>query len=297
MNIGFLFIVALSYFVNGPDKLVPQPHKGIKTCRIFQYSGIDSFNAKVTLTITYNDNGQITTEKYVGYKTTLYDGSGDGICSYFYDSHQRLQRMDYNKDTMNPQKSIHNPEDGTRRQSYLYDSSGKLIYVKSSSYLRKVMPAPPEFRNKWRHSYSLFPSWDKGSIMYYAYDSINRLIDKNAPKAGQQNHYTFKYNTDNKLIEEDSYTDTTLLYRQLYTYSDSRYSNQVFWVDYPKGALFKFKLDKKGREVEDLALDDNGKIYRKIVTHYNDNNLIVKKICYNSDNKPVLTHIYQYYDK
>ena len=51
---------------------------------VYQYFGTDSLTKSIAKTINYNSRGQVSTEKYVGWKTSAQEGTDDGTYTYFY---------------------------------------------------------------------------------------------------------------------------------------------------------------------------------------------------------------------
>lgn len=64
--------------------------------------------------------------------------------------------------------------------------------------------------------------------------------------------------------------------------------------EYSPQMTYIFKVNSKGQIIEQKVTDEKGKMYSKETSEYNSQGLVSKTIAYDGDNKPTMTHMYEY---
>ncbi|MEM7368129.1 MAG: hypothetical protein AAF587_05970 [Bacteroidota bacterium] len=277
-------------------------------CYVHQFSGDDSSNKSVSQTIEYYPNGKIASRTYKGYKESAIKGPVD-----------RITRFDY-------QDSLLVQERSEYTHFYSYSTQRIMIYnqknqcIKVVSYNNKKRLKPSARRNKGigrpggciirEKDYEKKPSWAIRSIISYHYDPLGKKVEYYASDIhwGSQNRYTWAYNENGQIKEYCSYDHDRLIWKKAYRYTDSTYQYTMTWYDYdgnPKQfsknswdhypqIRHTFRLDEKGREIEEQVATEDGEFRSRTVTEYNADGLVAKTVRYDESQKPEMTHIYEY---
>jgi hypothetical protein len=122
------------------------------------------------------------------------------------------------------------------------------------------------------------------------YDLQGNLVESNEFfKGALKSRHTYKYDEKLNIKEENFYeADGRLKLKELFKYDDKR--NVVEITDYDRTGVFKAKYtyayDAKGNQVEEREFDgENSTKYKKILTHYDNENNIIEVTQYNEKGK------------
>lgn len=273
-------------------------------CEILQFSGEDSSKIKITKVITYDEQGRIISEKYDGYKKSASDGTADATYFYHYQDSLLICRT-----------SIDGNKDSTKT-TFEYNRRGLLKSESHFDYARRLRNDVDKGMGRPggciidEEDYEKERTWGRTSIINYKYNKQGNKIEYYAPKVhwGRQNRYTWKYDAQNKITEHCSYEDSLLIWREVFSYSQSVYEFTRTWYDYEgnpqhlkekKGEYwpqykFTYKLDDQGREKEEIVSNEKGEISSTTTTEYNEFGMISKTVTYDKDHQAEITHIYKY---
>lgn len=152
-------------------------------------------------------------------------------------------------------------------------------------------------------------SWKLEERIIYTYDSNNRKTESYDPfYNNSHNKYTWSYNTLGKIDEQRYYSNNSLYSIKKYKYSELNYQYTLTTYEYDGTPThlkkdrydwqvqltYFFDLDSQGRVIKETVTTDKNELRRFIVTKYNKNNLIEKRVRYNKFSQPEMTHIYTY---
>lgn len=268
-------------------------------CEVKQYEGTDSAHAIVARTMTYNSRGQLITEKFQGWKDSKEESTPDGLYTYFYND-TVLTGWKYGSDTGD-----------SSRVEFQYDANGKLI--RQSTFQWKLLEGGGTRRVMTPDGMREEPMrrWEQTSLITYSYDDKGRKILYDATRLHYSplNMYRWEYDEQGRIASHTSYTRGRITWKEDYQYFDWGYRYWRTWYDF-EGNLrheageenpsyypllfYTCTRDKQGRITEESVSNEKQKLQKRTATYYNKEGRITKTICYNSENKPAVTHIYVY---
>jgi len=241
-------------------------------CKVYQFAGTDSSKMFVAKKINYTiGNKQILSEVYTDYKENASVGWTDGTYLYFY------------KDTLLKRRMFGDTNKDSTKALYKYDKKGKLTIEEHWSKKHKK-------------------SWQLISMINHRYDSLGNEVEYYAAEMhwDTQNRYTWKYDSTGKVLEYSSYNHKKLLWTETYWYSDTGYCFTRVWynIDGTKKEgneiTYAYKLDNKGRIIEESIFNDKVKLIKKTTTSYNKKGQIARTVCYDASGNAAMTHVYMY---
>ncbi|HTF05200.1 MAG TPA: hypothetical protein VK826_14325 [Bacteroidia bacterium] len=265
-------------------------------CEIWQYFGTDSVNKSLAQIITYNARGQMVTEQYIGWKTTMQEGTPDGTYTYIYNDTFLVKRI-YSSETGDSSYTV-----------YTYDG-GRLIR-QSQFELKSVGNTGGQLQIDDGSGKSKGPRrWEQTSDISFSYDAKGRkiLYDASRLHFSTQNMYKWTYDDQNRVTQHQSYSRGKLTWQEDYQYFEGSYRYFRIWYDaegnprhenkesysyYPL-LFFTYTLDKQGRIIEEKITDENKNLHERTTTAYNKVDKIAKTVHYTKDEQSV-THIYKY---
>ena len=284
----------------------------ILTCDIYQYEGADSNDIRISKIIKYGINNNLLSEEFKDFKTSLRDGTANVITYYDYKDRLLVQKRTLYIDNTTP---TFNSQDSAKI-IFSYNDQGLL--EKREHYDLKKRLKPNVDKGFGRpggciideNDYEERSSWDITGVIFFKYDSLGRQIEYYAPSIfwTNQNRYTWSYNTDNKITDYCSYEDQRMIWDKKFAYTDSSFQYTRTWYDYdgtPEHLKEKsweytpqithvFKLDSRGRVIEEIVKNEKGKFQYRSITEYNTSGFVSKEIRYDEKDKPEITHIYKY---
>lgn len=282
------------------------------TCYIYQYAGLDSSSKTISKVVKYDKDNRVLSEKYQGFKKSSYEGTSNVIDFYDYKNELFVQKRTVYTDNSTP--SFRQLD--SAKTIFYYDNQNNLIKRQHYDLKRRIKPNVDKGLGRpggciiVEEDYEKESSWDIKSEILFRYDSLNRKIEYYAPEIhwGSQNRYTWSYYDNGKINEYRSYDHDRLIWIEKFSYTDTSYQFIRTWYDYegnPKHLKEKSwehtpqitlisKLDNQGRVIEETKVNEKGDFLGSTKTEYNQIGLVIKKVKYNKDKQPDMTHIYDY---
>lgn len=284
----------------------------ILACYIYQYAGLDSINKSISKIVKYDINNRVLSEQYQGFKKSSYDGTANVIDYYDYKNELLVQKRTVYTDNSTP--SFRQLD--SAKTVFYYDNQKKLVKSQHYDFIVRLKPnvdkglGRPGGCHIDEEDYEKESLWDITSEIIFKYDSLDRKIEYYAPKIhwGNQNRYTWSFYDNGKINEYRSYDHDRLIWIEKYSYADTSYQFSRTWYDYdgnpehlkenileyiPQITLIS-KLDSQGRVIEESKLNEKGEFLNSTITEYNTFGYVTKKVRYNKDKQPEMTHIFYY---
>lgn len=282
------------------------------TCCIYQYSGTDSIEKIVSKIVKYGINNLVLSEQDHGFRESSYEGTANVISYYDYKNGLLVQQRKVYRDNSTPS---FRQQDSTKT-TYYYDKDNKLEKRQHFDFKRRLKANLDKGIGRRggciveEEDYEKESSWDIISEIFFKYDTLGRKTEYNAPYIhwDNQNRYTWLYYNDGKVNEYRSYDHDRLIWIEKFTYTDASYQFIRTWYDYDGNPehlkeksweytpqiTHKYELDSLGRIIEETEMTEKGDFLYRSVIEYNSSGLVSKKVRYNQENKPDITHIYEY---
>lgn len=277
----FLFLISIfisNILCNAQD---------FKKCIVYEFSGKDSSKQHIALTKFFNNNGKVVSETYSNYHRSIVEGNSDGTYYYSYN------------DTLITSIIFINLENDTLKILKHYNNNNYL--VKEEHYVCEKQLRKDTIR-----------TWSKTNEINLIYDTFGRLI-----KRDEQNVYqkTWKYDNENKIIQECGYDNGKLKYKEEYNYFNGGYKYSTIYYDnngIPEKPEYTdiifnpiftttFYLDRNGQIIKEEITTENGIKINNETTYYNNAGKIVKTInqyfdkhYISSNGQTEITHIFEY---
>jgi hypothetical protein len=263
------------------------PNRVVKT---EQFTNGDSLKSKIAKEEYFNGS-LIVKEVYRNYMTSEYDGFGDGEYQYFYNKEKKLIHEFY----------IESPSGDTVKSIYKYFKNSKDCHIYVYDFRRRLrsdMPHTDIIQEKdltekriWLFNTMYINSYDKNDNLIRHYEPPKEFYYTN------QNLYTYRYK-GNKLIEEDSYLNDSILYwteKYVYKKNEIIMTHDNLKRDKEDKWLLPFyieitKLDNKGNAVNIEKYDNKEVLMRRYINAYDNKNRLVKMECFNEKNDLKLSH-------
>ena len=284
----------------------------ILTCYIYQYSGLDSINKSISKIVIYDLNNRVLSEQYQGFKESPYEGAANVIDYYDYKNEILVQKRTVYTDNSTP--SFRQLD--SAKTIFYYDNQKKLVKSQHYDYKRRLKTnvdkglGRPGGCTIDEEDYEKESTWDITSEIFFKYDSLDRKTEYYAPEIhwGNQNRYTWTYYDKGKVNEYRSYDHDRLIWIEKFTYTDTSYQFIRTWYDndgnpehlkeksweYTPQVTLISKLDSQGHVIEETKVNEKGEFLNSTIIKYNASGLVVKKVRYNEDKQPDMTHIYNY---
>jgi hypothetical protein len=282
------------------------------TCFIYQYSETDSIDKTVSKIVKYGLNNRVLSEQDHEFKESSYEGTANVIDYYDYKNGLLVQQRTVYRDNSTPS---FRQQDSTKA-IYYYDKDNKLEKRQHFEFIRRRKTNVDKGIGRpggcivEAGDYEKESTWDITSEIFFKYDSLGRKTEYNAPNIhwDSQNRYTWSYYNDGKVNEYRSYDHDRLIWIEKFIYTDTSYQFIRTWYDYdgnPEHLKEKsweytpqinhrYELDSQGRIIGETEMTEKGGFLYRSLIEYNSSGLVSKKVRYNQDNEPDITHIYKY---
>lgn len=282
------------------------------TCYVYQYAGLDSIDKSISKIIKYDSKNRILSEKYQGFKKSSYEATANVIDYFDYKNELLVQKRTVYIDNSTPSFQ----QLDSAKIIFYYDSQNELIKRQHYDFKRRFKPNVDKGIGRSsgciadKEDYEKESTWDITSEIFFKYDSLGRKIEYYAPKThwGNQNRYTWSYCDNGKINEYSSYDHDRLIWIERFSYTDTSYQFIRTWYDYkgnpehlkkksweytPQITLVS-KLDNQGRVIEEIKENEKTEFLNSTITEYNTLGYVAKKVRYNKNKQPEITHIYEY---
>ena len=273
--------------------------------KVLQYQGNDSLNTKVVKTVKFNADSLIIYEEYRGYKSTPANSTTDVNTTNIYQDTLLIKTLKYHP-------NLKGVCCDSSKMEFFYDNKNLLKKRIAYDYKRVLKKGTPFKDNLNSDDFEKERQWELSSETFYSYDNLGRKIEYNAPEKhwSSQNRFVWSYDKQNRIQEEKSFDEDRLIWTKSYEYQENSYKYTMTWYDYEGNPrhlkdksksweyspqyIHKYKLNEKQQEVEELVITETGKFISKLITEYDNQNRISKTTNYIEQDKPIMTHIYEY---
>ncbi len=266
-------------------------------CRVTQFVGTDSVNAKEELTIVYNARGQKISETY---------GRFEESCLSYLIGYS--VRYTYN-DTLIAEKIVAAKQESVRRYVYAYDEKGR---VKTESKFVWVADpgATPGPRTATTQSNVVNGKWNQVGLATISYDTKGRKTTWDASRLwdSNENMEKWEYDDQNRVTSHQVYGHGKLLRKTDYTYYDGGYR---YWVirygqegellheneqgqNYQSMIVHVVKLNKNGKIVSETLSGESGVLQCTLEYSYDKSGRLSRTKTYDASGGAMTTHVYNY---
>jgi hypothetical protein len=244
--------------------------------------------------IEYFYDSLIIKEIYHNHMTSENNAFVDGEYQYFYDKNNRLKFKYY----------IESTSGDTTKSCYEYFNNNRDYNELVYDFKRRLKSGMPHGDIIEEDDLTKERIWLYNETITHFYDDSNNLIQLYQPIIDKdfivQNKYTYKYQ-GNKLIEENSYLNDTVLYwtekyeykpdEIIMTHNNIKEKNNKWIIPY----YFEIsKLDKYGNVIEIEEIDNNKKLMNRFLNSYDLKNRLIKMECFDNQNNLKVCHKLQY---
>lgn len=298
MNKPLILLILLSQFFSCQEKSFDY--------KVLQYQGNDSLNTKVVKTVKFSADSLIIYEEYRGYKSTPANSTTDVNITHFYNDSLLVKTLKYYPNIPNGICC------DSSKMEFLYNNKNLLEKRIAYDYQRVLKKGTTFKDNLTSDDFEKERQWKLSSETFYSYDSLGRKIEYNAPEKhwSSQNRFVWTYDNQNRIKEEKSFDQERLIWTKYYEYQENSYKYIMTWYDYegnPKHLkdksksweytsqkICEYRLNDIGQELEELVTTETGEFVSKLTTEYDQKNRIAKTTKYLEQDKPIMTHIYEY---
>lgn len=280
--------------------------QGFKECEVYQYSGKDSSKQKLAKKIIYNKAGRVVSEKNLDFYLSPSTSLGDGTTYYFY------------KDTLLVKEIFINArkENDSVKIVYSHNDLGKRISQEVFIFERLLRKEADKDLGRPRgcvvtdEDFEKERTWKKLSETSFSYNSKGYLAEELNffPIRNRKTSTKWFYNSNGELIEEHYFDDNLLQCISRFTYyklgkkmvrtwyeedGTPKHLNEKSAQFYPE-QTFAYKLDPKGKVIEERITDHKNNLLQESFFFYNTNGQLSKEVIRIIGDSPNLTHIYRY---
>lgn len=284
----------------------PAPRTGgvPATCRVYQYLGVDSTARQLVLTRTYHPNGRVLEEQYRHYRLTHEYLARTGTEQSRYRDTMLVERLetDQRGDQIKTRYFHDHLNRLTREERLTLARRQKTNVDKGNGRPGGCILVDSDFRKR--------RSWEKTSVIHYAYDGQGQLVSYDAPTLhySSQNRYTWVYDSLGRVGKHFSYDRQRLIWVEEFAYFPGGHRFTRTWYD-ADGSPSHLKPENKGYwprysttyhddENRQVTLEETssekGVLVSRTQWYYNAQHQLTKTVYQNGKGEVKLTHLFSY---
>ena len=271
-------------------------------CQVYQYLGVDSTARQLVLTRTYHPNGRVLEEQYSKYRLTHEYMASTGTEQSRYRDTMLVERLETDErgDQIKTRYFHDHLNRLTREERLTSERRQKKNVDKGNGRPGGCILVDSDFRKR--------RSWEKTSVINYAYDAQGRLVSYDAPKLhySSQNRYTWVYDSLGRVSKHFSYDRQRLIWVEEFAYFPGGHRFTRTWYD-ADGSPSHLKPENKGywpqysttyhyddnRQVKlEETSSEKGVLNSRTQWYYNTQHQLTKTVYQNGKGEVKLTHLF-----
>lgn len=286
-NTKFILVILLLIIA-----YLPSYGQRVICCDVYQYLNNDSINPKLVLQQIFNEHGKILTETYKDFQEDTYTHMTDGKYSYLYNDTILVMRR-FESNITDDSKTI-----------YFYDKHKRLKRREHFSFQKRLKKGVDKGLGCLggciitEDDYEKERIWIQTSITDYTYDKRGNKILADATKLhyAAENKYIWAYDSENRISEHSVYVDNKLFYTEKFSYFKNGHKITNIGRDSSPipDKTRTYYLNKDGKTIKEIIETTAGELIGTITYSYGSDRRIFRRVYYNSEGNPTVTHIYKY---